>query len=163
MVLSMRRLHPVLLAVSAFFAILLISPPPALAWSLQWPTEGSYVRQTAHLLFTAAMLFFIREIYYAGLQRFSGFRLLIWSWGILALWNLDAFVGNWSEWTLSNPVIVGNGFSRQLVMCDPHTWLFYLTKIGYFLLLLPAFYLFYRGLKVLTHEPRPEGPGAEGP
>jgi hypothetical protein len=159
----MRRLSAVLFAVSALFALLLISPPQALALSLQWPTEGSYVRQTAHLLFAAAMLFFIREIYYTGLQRFGGFRLLIWSWWILVLWNLTAFVGNWSEWTLSNPVIVGHGFSRQLLMSDAHTWLFYLAKIAYFLLLPPAFYLFYRGLKVLAREPESEGPGAEGP
>jgi hypothetical protein len=163
MVLSMRRLHPVLFAVSAFLGLLLISPPPALAWSLQWPTEGSYVRQTAHLLFAAAMLFFIREIYYAGLQRFGGFRLLIWSWGILALWNLDAFVGNWSEWTLNHPVTLGRGFSRQLLMSGAHTWLYYLTQIDNFLLLPPAFYLFYRGLKVLAREPRPEGPGTKAP
>ena len=163
MVLSMRRLPTVLFAVSALFALLLISPSRAMALSLQWPTEGSYVCQIALLLFAAAMLFFIREIYYTGLQRFGGFRLLIWSWGILVLWNLNAFVGNWSEWTLSNPVIVGRGFSRQLLMSDAHTWLFYITKINYFLLLPPAFYLFYRGLKVLTREPRSEGPGAEGP
>jgi len=162
MVLPMRRLPTVLFAVSAFFALLLISPPPALALGLQWPTEGSYVRQIAHLLFAASMLFFIREIYYTGLQRFGGFRFLVWSWGILALWNLNAFVGNWSEWTLSNPVIVGHGFSRQLLMSNANTWLFYLTKIDHFLLLPPAFYLFYRGLKVLAREPRPEGPGAEG-
>ncbi len=159
----MRRLPTVLCAVSALFALLLISPPQALALSLQWPTEGSYVRQTAPLQFAAAMLFFIREIYYTGLQRFSGFRLFIWSWGILALWNLNAYVGNWSEWTLSNPVIAGHGFSRQLLMSDAHTWLFYLTKIAYYLLLPPAFFLFYRGLKVLAREPRPEGPGTKAP
>ncbi|MGD0970875.1 MAG: hypothetical protein ABSA04_05655 [Desulfobaccales bacterium] len=159
----MRRLPTVLFAVSAFSALLLISPPPALASILRWPTEGSYVRQIAHLLFAASMLFFIREIYYTALQRFAGFRLLIWSWGILALWNLNAFVGNWSEWTLSNQVIVGHDFSRQLLMSDAHTWLFYLTQIDYCLLLPPAFYLFYRGLKFLAREPRPERPGAEGP
>ena len=158
----MRRLQTMLFAVAAAFSLLLISPPPALALGLQWPTEGSYVRQIAHLLFAASMLFFIREIYYTGLQRFGGFRFLVWSWGILALWNLNAFVGNWSEWTLSNPVIVGHGFSRQLLMSNANTWLFYLTKIDHFLLLPPAFYLFYRGLKLLAREPRPEGPGAEG-
>jgi hypothetical protein len=48
-------------------------------------------------------------------------------------------------------------------MSDAHTWLFYLTQIDYCLLLPPAFYLFYRGLKFLAREPRPERPGAEGP
>ena len=58
-----------------------LSPPSALALSLEWPTEGSYVHQIAHLLFGAAMLFFIREIYKTGLQKFRGFRFLIWAWG----------------------------------------------------------------------------------
>jgi hypothetical protein len=159
----MRRLQTVIFAVSAVFSFLLVSPPPALAVSFKWTTEGSYVHQTAHLLFAAALLFFIWEIYHTGLQRFDGFRLLIWSWGILFLWNLNAFVGNWSKWTLSNPVILGHGFSRQLLMSDAYAWLFYLTQIANFLLLPPAFYLFYRGLKLLAREPRPEGPGAEGP
>ncbi len=159
----MRRLLTMLLAVSACFGLLLISPPQALAWSLQWPTEGSYVHQTAHLLFAAALLFFIREIYYTRLQRFGGFRLFIWCWGILALWSLNAFVGNWSAWTLNNQVTLGRGFSRQLLMSDAHTWLFYFTEIADFLLLPLAFYLFYRGLKVLAREPRPEGPGTKAP
>ncbi len=137
--------------------LLLLSPRYALAegW-FQWGTEGSYVHQIAHLLFGAAMLFFIREIYEAGLQRFRGFHFLVWAWGFLALWNFDAFIGHWTEWTLHNPVIMGQGFSRQLLMSDAHTWLFYVTKIDHFLLLPPAFYLFYRGLKVLAKEPRSE-------
>jgi hypothetical protein len=159
----MRGLQTVLLAASAVFSFFLISAPQALALSLQWPTEGSYVHQTAHLVFAAAMLFFILEIYYTGLHRFGGFRLLIWSWAILALWNLNNFVGNWSRWTLSNQLILGRGFSRQLLISDAHAWLFYFTRIDDFLLLPLAFYFFYRGLKVLAREPRPQGPGAEGP
>jgi hypothetical protein len=152
------RLSPAV--ISAVFALLLI-PGCDLALSLKWPTEGSYVHETAHLLFGAAMLFFIHEIYHAGLQRLRGFRFLIWAWAFLALWNFDAFFGHWIEWTLANPVITGEGLSRQLLMSDTHTWLFYITKIDHFLLLPPAFYLFYRGLKTLAREPRPEGSGGQ--
>ncbi len=142
--------------ICAVYALLLI-PGCELALNLKWPTEGSYVHETAHLLFGAAMLFFIHEIHHAGLQKFRGFRFLVWAWGFLALWNFDAFIGHWTEWTLTNPVIIGKGFSRQLLMSDAHTWLFYITKIDHFLLLPPAFYLFYRGLKALAREARPEG------
>lgn len=138
------------------FALPLLSPDPVLALSLEWPTEGSYVHQIAHLLFGAAMLFFIHEIFKAGLQKLRGFRSLIWACILLALWNFDAFVGHWAEWTLSNPTIMGEGFSRRIVMEDFHTWLFYITKIDHFLFLVPAFYLFYRGLKTLARKPRPE-------
>jgi len=154
----MRRFPAVTFAV---FALLLLSPPHALALSLNWPTEGSYVHEIAHLLFGAAMLFFIREIYKAGLPQFCGFRFLIWAWGFLALWNFAAFVGHWTEWTLTNPIIQGQGVSRQLLMSDFLSWLFYITKVDHFLLLVPAFYLFYRGLKALAREPRPEGEGGQ--
>jgi hypothetical protein len=137
------------------FSLLLLTPGPCLA---QWPdwfkfgTQGSYIHEAAHLLFAAAMLVFIREIYRAGLNQVRGFRLLVWSWAFLALWNLDAFVGHAADWTLTNPVILGSGFARKLLMYDAHTWVVYITKIDHFLLLVPAFYLFYRGLKVLVRE-----------
>jgi hypothetical protein len=141
------------------FALLFLSPGPALALSIEWPTEGSYVHQVAHLLFGAAMIFFIHEIYKAGLNRLRGFRCLIWSCIFLAWWNFDAFIGHWADWTLQYPVILGQGFARRIVMEDAHTWLFYFTKITHFLLLVPAFYLFYRGLKTLAREPRSKGLG----
>jgi hypothetical protein len=88
------------------------------------------------------------------LQRHRGFRLLIWGSGLLALWNLDAVVGHFSEYFLTNPVILGQGLSRRLLMEDFDSWLFYITKLDHFLLLVPAFYLFYCGLKALAEEPR---------
>jgi hypothetical protein len=155
----MRR-HPAKIPAVAG-ALVLLSPGPALAqWAgwFQFGTQGSYVHQAAHLLFGVAMLFFIVEIYQAGLEQFRGFRLLIWAWAVLAFWNLDAFVGHFAAWTLTNPVLLGEGLSRKILMYDFHTWLFYVTKIDHFFFLVPAFYLFYRGLKVLTRESQGERP-----
>jgi len=146
----MRR-RPLLIFAAAA-GLLLFSPGTSLAWSFMWPTEGSYVHQTAHLLFAGAMLFFIYEISHAHLQKFRGFRYLLWGCGFLAVWNLDAVIGHWADWTLSNPVILGHGFGRRLLMDDFQTWVVYLTKIDHFVLLVPAFYLFYRGLKTLAQE-----------
>ena len=143
----------------AVFALLLLSPRPGLAQWVGWfqfGTEGSYVHQAAHLLFAAAMFFFILEIYQAGLEKFSGFKFLLWAWALLVFWNLDAFIGHWADWTLENPVILGKGFARQILMYDAQTWLVYITKIDHFLFLVPAFYLFYRGLKVLAQDSRGE-------
>jgi hypothetical protein len=67
--LSMKRLPTVVFAVSALFALLLISPPQALALTIQWPSEGSYVQQTTHLLFAAALLFFIKKIRHTAQTR----------------------------------------------------------------------------------------------
>ena len=140
----------------AVLALVLLSPRLVLAQWVTWyqfGTEGSYVHETAHLLFLLSMLFFIYEIFHANLERFRGFHLLAWAWALLALWNLDAFVGHWADWTLENPVILGQGWSRQLLMDSFQTWLVYATKIDHFVLLVPAFYIFYRGLKALAQEP----------
>jgi hypothetical protein len=140
----------------AVLALVLLSPRIVLAQWVTWyqfGTEGSYVHETAHLLFLLAMLFFIYEIFHANLEKFRGFHLLAWAWALLALWNLDAFVGHWADWTLENPVILGQGWSRRLLLDNFHTWLVYITKIDHFVLLVPAFYIFYRGLKALAEEP----------
>jgi hypothetical protein len=143
----------------AVFVLVFFSPPYALAEWVTWHqfgTEGSYVHQIAHLLFGLSMLFFIYEIFHANLQKFRGFQLLVWSWGILALWNLDAFIGHWADWTLENPIILGQGWGRQLLMYDFQTWLVYITKVDHFVLLVPAFLMFYLGLKALVRKPGAE-------
>ena len=147
-----RRVIRVLVAA---FTLIFLAPRPSLAqWSswYEFGTEGSYVHETAHLLFAAAMIFFIYEIYHTELHKFRGFRYLAWAWALLAWWNLDAVVGHWAEWTLKNPIIIGEGFARQILMYDTQTWMFYIGKIDHFVLLVPAFYLLYRGLKVLDRQ-----------
>jgi hypothetical protein len=132
--------------------VLLCSPASALAALFDWGTEGSYVHQFAHLLFFGAMLFFIREMYRAGLQATHGFRCLIWACWLLALWNLDALIGHAIDWSLRNPLILGEGLTRRIVMENAPTWFYYFHRLNHFLLLPPAFYLFYRGLKTLARE-----------
>jgi hypothetical protein len=146
-------------AFSAAFVLVLLSPSNGLAQWVTWRqfgTEGSYVHQTAHLLFFLSMLFFISEIFHANLHRFRGFRFLVWAWALLALWNFDALIGHWADWTLENPIIVGQGWGRRIIMYDFQTWLVYITKIDHFMFLLPAFLLFYLGLKALAQKPGAE-------
>jgi hypothetical protein len=141
---------------SAGFVLVLLVPSHALAQWVTWHnygTQGSYVHQIAHLLFGLSMLFFIQEIFHARLEKFRGFRLLIWAWALFALWNFDAFVGHWADWTLENPVIMGQGWSRRLLMDSFQTWLVYITKIDHFVFLVPAFLLFYLGLRALARKP----------
>jgi len=141
---------------SAVFVFVLFSPRPSLAQWVSWyqfGTQGSYVHEIAHVLFFLSMLFFIYEIFHTRLQKFRGFRLLVWAWAILAFWNLDAFIGHWADWTLENPVILGRGWGRRLLMYDFQTWLVYITKIDHFVLLVPAFLFFYLGLKALVQKP----------
>lgn len=151
-----RRLAQIL---SGVFVLLFLPPRYALAqgW-FQWGTEGSYVHQLAHLLFFAAMVFFIFAMRQEKLQRYRGFRYLTWGCAILAFWNLDAVVGHSLEWGRTIRVIMGRGLSERLLMEDWESWFYYITKIDHFALLIPAFYLYYRGLKVLAQESQSESP-----
>jgi|UniRef100_A0A7C5AK96 hypothetical protein len=139
-------------AVGAALPLVFTNTPALAQWEgwFQWGTQGSYVHQFAHLLFLGAMLVFIWELYKGDLREWPGFRCIVWACWLLAWWNLDAIWGHALEWSLLNPVIMGQGFSRRLLMEDLHTWLFYLTKITHFVLLVPAFYLLYRGLRAMA-------------
>ncbi len=148
-----------LVRLGGVFVLVLFMPGQALAQWATWykfGTQGSYVHQIAHLLFGFSMLFFIHEIFHARLQKFRGFRLLVWAWALLAWWNFDSFVGHWADWTLENPVILGQGWGRELLMDSFQTWLVYITKIDHFVLLVPAFFMFYLGLRALARKPGAE-------
>jgi hypothetical protein len=133
--------------------LLFYSPGYGQAAGFEWPTAGPYVNEIAHLLFLGAMIFFIYEIRYAGLGKFRGFRYLLWAWVLLVLWNLVAFVGHWAAWTPARSYVMGEGWSSRLLMDDFHGWTVFLTQLTNFILIVPAFYLFYRGLKALTQMP----------
>ncbi len=142
-----RRLAQVL---CGLVALVLFTPKPSLAFFTFWETQGSYVHQMAHLLFAVAMIFLVIEINRGELRGQPGFRSLVWACLLLAWWNLDAIVGHALDWSLRNPIILWRGLDRQLLMEDWFTWAFYLTKVTHFLLLLPAFYFFYRSLKMFS-------------
>jgi len=150
-----RRLTRVL---CGLVALVFFAPRPVLAIELLWETQGSYVHQMAHLFFALAMILFVYEISRGELRGRPGFRSLIWACGLLAWWNLDAIVGHTIDWSLHNPVILGEGLHRRLLMEDWQTWGFYLTKITHFLFLIPAFFLFYRSLKRFSRESEAQGP-----
>jgi hypothetical protein len=138
-------------------ALVFFAPKPGLAFELLWETQGSYVHEMAHLLFAIAMIFLIYEIYRGELRGLPGFRSLIWACVLLMWWNLDAIVGHALDWSLHNPVILGTGLDRRLLMENAHTWAFYATKITHFLLIIPAFYFFYRSLKRFSQETEAKG------
>ena len=139
-------------------ALVFFAPRSGLAIEFLWETQGSYVHQMAHLLFAVAMILFLYEIYRGELRGMPGFRSLMWACGLLAWWNLDAIVGHAIDWSLHNPVILGEGLHRRLLMEDWQTWAFYVTKIDHFLFTIPAFYFFYRGLKRFSRETEAQGP-----
>lgn len=153
----MRRLS--LMTCFTGLILVLCQPRGALAFISHGHPEGLYVHQMAHLLFAAALIFLVYRVHKEGLQKESGFRLLTWSCALLVLWNLDAFVGHWVEVLLSAQAFIGQAgeFSRRLLISGPVDWVYYFTKLDH-LLLVPGFYLLYRGLKNLERLQPKAGP-----
>ncbi len=144
-----RRVAQVL---CGLIALLLFTPGTSLAFDLLWETQGSYVHQMAHIVFAVAMVFLIYEIKGSELKGRPGFPCLFWACVLLVWWNLDAVLGHALDWTLTSPVILGQGLDRQLLMGNWHDWGYYVTQVTHFLLPLPAFYFFYRSLKRFNQE-----------
>lgn len=153
----MRRLS--LMACLTGLILVLCQPRGALAFISHGHPEGLYVHQLAHLLFAGALIFLVYRMHAEGLQKKSGFRVLTWSCAWLVLWNLDTFVGHWAEVLLSAQAFIGRAgdFSQRLLMSGPVAWVYYLAKLDH-LLLVPGFYLLYRGLKNLERLPPEAGP-----
>lgn len=140
-------------------AVIFLGPRPALALQTHGPPEGLYVHQLAHVLFAAALLFLIWQVKYEGLTGLPGFRQLRWACGLFVLWNVVAFLGHWSEELLLPQAFQGQpgDLSRRLVMSRFSAWMYYLTKLDH-LILVPAFFLLWRGLKALLSKQPEEAP-----
>ncbi len=149
-----RRLSQVLWGL---VALVFFAPRPVLAFEMIWETQGSYVHLMAHLLFAIAMIFLIYEIYRGELRGLPGFRSFIWACALLVWWNLDAIVGHLLDWSLLNPIILGTGPDRRILMENAHVWAYYVTKITHFAIIIPAFYFFYRSLKRFSREEEAKG------
>jgi hypothetical protein len=134
-------------------SLLFLFPNYGLAAGFMSPMPAPYANDLAHLLFFGAMIFFIYEILKLGLEKSQGFRYLLWAWVLLALWNLDAFAGHWIIRSITGPLIWGKGWSMRLQVHDFQTWIIFITQINDFILLVPSFYFFYRGIKALAKMP----------
>ena len=151
-----RSLYRLWVRVTAF---LLFDPHSALALQTHGPPEGLYVHQLAHVFFAAALLFLIWQVKYEGLSRLPGFQQLRWACCLFVLWNVVAFLGHWSEELLLPHAFEGqpDDFSRRLVMSQFSAWVYYVTKLDH-LILVPAFFLLWRGLKALRSKTPREAP-----
>ncbi len=135
----------------AIVALLLLDPRPGLAIPIHGDPQGFLIHQAAHLLITGSMVFFIYTLKREGLFRRRGFRLLAWASGLFGFWSLEHFLGQFSEFYLSNPVIMGRGLSQRLLMEDANTWVYYFTRLDN-LILVASFYLLFSSLKALGRE-----------
>lgn len=131
-----------------------LSPQTAFAYIPHLdPKEGFFVRQFSYLFFLVAMLFFFFQLKQEKLQKYRGLRFLAWASLLFALWNLNCFMGQFLDLNLDASLILGSAGSlaQRLLMADILTWFYYVTKLDN-ILLVPAFYLFYLGLKVFSQE-----------
>ncbi|MEJ2093548.1 MAG: hypothetical protein P8X65_15315 [Syntrophobacterales bacterium] len=132
----------------------LLFPSPALAIIQHWdPREGLFIRQFSYLFFMLTMILFIYELKQGELHHRRGFRLLVWASVFFALWNFDCFLGQLFGLYFEAQTIVGTpgSWAQRLGMANPGNWLSYFTKLDH-LLLVPAFLLFYLGLRAFRRE-----------
>jgi hypothetical protein len=131
----------------------LLFPSPAFAIIQHWdPREAFFIRQFSYLFFMLAMLIFIYELKQGKLQH-RGFRLLVWAGVFFALWNFDCFLGQLFTHYFEPRILSGapGVWSEQLGLVNLGDWLGYFTKLDH-LLLVPAFILFYLGLRAFRKE-----------
>lgn len=151
-----RSVNRIWLGVLVF---IIFDPRPTLALQTHGPPEGLYVHQLAHFFFAAALLFLIWQIKYEGLKGLPGFRQIRWACGLFVLWNVVAFVGHWSEVLLIPQALLGQqgDLSQSLIMSRFSAWIYYLTRLDH-LVLVPAFFLLWRGLRALLAKRPREAP-----
>jgi hypothetical protein len=142
------------LSTLGFLGFLWLFTHPALAYIPHLnPKEGLFIRQFSYLFFLVAMFFFYFELNQEKLKKYRGLRFLSWASLLFALWNLDCFIGQFLTLNLDVSPVLGSAGSltQQVPMPNILNWFYYITKLDN-LLLVPAFYLFYLGLKVFSQE-----------
>ena len=136
-------------------ALALVSIFPRSAWAIQphGPPEGFYLHQIGHLVFTAALIFFLYKLW-QEIQDNRSFRLLAWACALFVLWNLDTFTAHFCALSVSPQDFLGQTgeLTQRLTMSNTAHWIYYFASFDS-LLLVPACYLFYRGLKALAQGP----------
>jgi len=148
------RFAPLLSLVAGFLLAGAACPAPAWAIIAHFdPREAFFIRQFSYLFFMVAMVFFLVALKQGKFQEHRGFRLLIWASLFFALWNLDGFVGQIFSLHHDLQVVAGTSglFSQRLEIVDLEDWVSYFTKLDH-LLLVPAFVLFYLGLRACRRE-----------
>lgn len=128
-------------------------PEPARAIQTHSNPEGLYAHQMGHLAFLAAMIYVCRQIWRRGLLSRPGFRHLYWACILFGGWNVLTFCGHWAEQELDPGAIDrGTGYLfSQLHISDLNGLVYYLATLDH-LILIPALWLFYLGLKAFLAE-----------
>jgi hypothetical protein len=142
------------LSALGLLVFLWLSPHPALAYIPHFdPKEGFFIRQFSYLFFLVAMFFFYFELNQEKWKKYRGLRFLARASLLFALWNLTCFMGQFLALNLDASLIFKStgSLTQQVPKAGILSWFYYLTKLDN-LLLVPAFYLFYLGLKVFSQE-----------
>jgi hypothetical protein len=133
---------------SGLMALILFWPLPAFAIQTHGHPEGLYAHQLGHCAFLGAMLYVCWQLRQRRLLARPGFRRLLWACILFAVWNVLTFWGHWAEERLDPMAIdrqAGHIF-RQLHITDLNGLMYYLASLDH-LILIPAFFLFYLGLR----------------
>jgi len=115
--------------------------------------EGLYVHQMTHVVFFAAMVYFVLRLCLSGHVRDRAWFNIAVSATFLALWNIDTFVVHWAQEHLRPELFGGSAeaWSQTLTMSEPVAWIVYVGKFDH-LLCVPAIIFFLRGLRSFNRQ-----------
>ena len=148
-----NRYYRLITWVGAFFLIYLFLPSPARAFIPHSdPREAFFIRQFSYLFWALAMVFFIFALRQENLRKHRGFRWLVWSAIFFALWNVDCFIGQLLALNVSPQGTAAFTTGNDQNLTATWLWFFYITKLDH-LLLVPAFFCFYQGIRAFARDP----------
>jgi len=145
-------------------SVVMLAMPDA-AWALQshGSPEGIYIHQMAHIFFFGSLVYLYRDLSHSSIKD-RGWRYLRWFCLLMLVWNIVAFVGHAVTFNIPAEHIAESGsyfHSRLLGPMDMNKILFYITRFDH-LLVVPALFLLYLGLRTLYRQVDGEDPHEKG-
>ncbi len=124
--------------------VLLLWARPAWAVQVHPAPEGLIAHMLGHVLFTAAIVYFLYLLYRHPPGDRPGWKYLKWSLIFFLLWNIDAFTVHALALKIPNEAIYGeNIFEARLL--PPWNWvkiLYYFLSFDHFLCIPEIIFLF---------------------
>ncbi len=147
---SIQQMLQCIFIMSIILPAMLIAPDSAWALQAHGAREGIYVHQMAHVFFFFSLLYLYRD-FRRSTSIGRGWNYLMWFCLFLMAWNIVAFTGHAVAAYLAPEYIAQAAsyfHSRLIGPLNGIKAVFYITRFDH-LLLVPAFFFLYMGLRNL--------------
>ncbi len=149
----------IFISLISLLIFLALSPCPALAVQIHGPPEGLYVHIMGHLLFIAAIIFFLVLIWRNPPAPYRPWRYLKLSLIFFLLWNIDTLIAHYLSLKIPEEALHTPLEILEHRLLPPYTAekIFYYILRNDHLLCVPAMFFLVMGLKAFAKS----GPASE--